>query len=158
MGAPDFRLLSRRDFVVNGIVRAAAFAAVVSVCVSACGIKPAPDFRGRWRPVNELDTTPRAIPLQPVQRFFVLPVDRTLKDVVERWAKESGRRAAYRAPTNFSVHIDAAKVSASTLETAAAQLADAYRSQAILISVEPRLIIVSTGAAAPAPPSADVAN
>jgi hypothetical protein len=158
MGAPGFRLFSCRDFVVTGFVRAAGLAVVVSVFVAACGTKPAPDFRGRWRPINELDTTPRAIPLQPVQQFFVLPADRTLKDVVERWAKESGRRAAYRAPTNFSVHIDAAKVSASTLETAAAQLADAYRSQGIQISVEPRSIIVSASGAAAAPASTDVAN
>lgn len=139
-------------------VRTVLGAVVVMSLLAACGTKPAPDFRGRWRPINELDATPRPIPLQPVQRFFVLPADRTLKDVVERWAKESGRRAAYRAPTNFSVHIDAAKVSASTLETAAAQLANAYRAQGIQIVIEPRLIVVSAAGPTHASASADVAN
>lgn len=139
-------------------VRTALGAVVVVSLLAACGVKPAPDFRGRWRPVNELDATPRPIPLQPVQRFFVLPADRTLKDVVDRWAKESGRRAVYRAPTNFSVHVDAAKVSAATLETAAAQLADAYRAQGVQIVVERRSIIVSASGPGQASASAGAAN
>jgi hypothetical protein len=56
------------------------------------------------------------------------------------------------------VHIDAAKVSASTLETAVAQLADAYRSQGIQIAIDPRMIVVSTGGAVVAPASSDAAN
>lgn len=123
------------------------------VALTACGTKPAPDFRGRWKPVNTLDESPRPIPLQPVQRFAVSPSDRSLKKVVERWAQASGRRAAYRAPTDFSIHLDAAKVSASTLETAVAQLSSAYASEGIRVELQPSLIVVTGGA-----PSTSAAN
>ncbi len=128
-----------------------AVMALVVCTLAACGTKPAPDFRGRWKAVNEVDAAPRAIPLQPVQRFLVLPSDRTLKGVVDRWAKESGRRSAYRASTDFSLHIDAAKVSASNLDTAVAQLSAAYAAQGIRIDVQPTSIVVSLGGVARGP-------
>ena len=128
--------------------------ALAVVALTACGTKPAPDFRGRWKPVNTLDESPRPIPLQPVQRFAVSPADRSLKNVVERWAEASGRRAAYRAPTDFSIHLDAAKVSASTIETAVAQLSSAYANEGIRVELQPSLIVV-TGAAPGPSTSAD---
>lgn len=117
------------------------------VALTACGTKPAPDFRGRWKPINTVDESPRPIPLQPVQRFVVSPADRSLKHVVQRWAEASGRRAAYRAPTDFSIHLDATKVSAATIETAVAQLSSAYAAEGIRVELQPALIVVTGGSA-----------
>jgi hypothetical protein len=113
---------------------------------TACGTKPAPDFRGRWREVNSIDPVPRAIPLRPVQHFVVLPSDRTLKDVVERWGRESRRRVSYRAPVNYSVHLEATRVTANSLDAAVAGLQQAYAEQGIGVRLEPNLIVVTASA------------
>lgn len=128
-------------------VRAAVWAVMVAIVVAACGAKPAPDFRGRWKEVNAIDAEPRPIPLRPVHTFRVLPSDRTLKDVVGRWANESRRRLAYRAPLNYSVHLDAAKVTAPSLDAALSQLESAYAAQAIRLSVQGEAIVVAGGVA-----------
>lgn len=136
---------------MTGFVRVAAGAVVMVMLVAACGTTPAPDFRGRWKDVNAIDAEPRPIPLRPLQTFVVLPSDRTLKDVVERWARESRRRVAYRAPMNFTVHLDAAKVTASSLDAALAQLESAYAAQAIDLELQGDVIVVAGGQPAGAP-------
>lgn len=127
-------------------VRAASTALVVLLLATACGTTPAPDFRGKWREVNAIDAQPRAIPLRPLQRFNVLPSDRSLKDVLERWARESGRRVSYRAAMNYSVHLDATKVTATGLGGALEQLQRTYSAQAIGLKLQGGLIIVTGGA------------
>lgn len=127
---------------MTGSNRVALGAVVVMLLITACGTKPAPDFRGRWREVNTIDAEPRPIPLRPVHTFAVLPSDRTLRDVVDRWARESNRRVAYRAPMNYSVHLQATKVTAASLDAALGQLESAYAAQGIALSLEANAIVV----------------
>lgn len=136
-------------------VRTALSAVVVMCLLAACGTKPAPDFRGRWREVNTIDAEPRPIPLRPVHTFAVLPSDRTLRDVVDRWGRESNRRVAYRAPLNYSVHLQATKVTAASLDAALGQLEAAYSAQGIGISLEGDAILVTARAAVAAPAASD---
>ena len=137
------------------LVRAAGCTAALMMFLTACGTTPAPDFRGRWREVNAIDAQPRPIPLRPQQRFLVLPSDRTLKDVVERWGRESRRGVAYRAPMNFSVHLAATKVTATDLDAALQQLASAYAAQAVELSLQGNTIVVTGGMGAAAPAGVD---
>lgn len=133
-----------------GSVRAASLAAVAMSLLSACGTTPAPDFRGRWREVNTIDAEPRAIPLRPLHAFVVLPSDRTLRDVVDRWGREADRRVAFRAPMNYSVHLQATKISAASLDAALGQLASAYAAQGIAIALEGDAIVVTAPGGVPA--------
>ena len=125
-----------------GFVRTAILAVISASLLSACGTTPAPDFRGRWREVNTIDTAPRAIPLRPLHAFVVLPSDRTLRDVLDRWGRESNRRVAYRAPMNYSIHFEATKVSAVSLDVALGQLAAAYAAQGIDIGLDKDAVVV----------------
>lgn len=127
-------------------IRAATAALVLMFLATGCGTTPAPDFRGSWREVNAIDPEPRAIPLRPVQYFNVLPSDRTLKDVVERWARESRLRVAYRAAMNYSVHLEATKVTATSLDSALEQLQRSYAGQGIGLQLQGTLIVVTGGA------------
>lgn len=137
---------------VMGFVRTATFAVVAMVLLSACGTTPAPDFRGRWREVNTIDSEPRAIPLRPLHTFIVLPSDRTLRDVLDRWGRESNRRVAYRAPMNYSVHLQATKVTAASLDAAVGQLAEAYAAQGIAIELaSDAIVVISRGGVVAAP-------
>ncbi len=138
-----------------GLVRTASLALVATSLLSACGTTPAPDFRGRWREVNTIDAEPRAIPLRPLHSFVVLPSDRTLRDVVDRWGRESNRRVAYRAPMNYSVHLQATKVTAASLDAALGQLASAYAAQGIGFALEDGAIVVSSVGGAAAQPASD---
>jgi predicted membrane-bound mannosyltransferase len=139
---------------VMGFVRTATLAVVAMALLSACGTTPAPDFRGRWREVNTIDAEPRAIPLRPLHAFVVLPSDRTLRDVLDRWGRESNRRVAYRAPMNYSVHLQATKVTAASLDAALGQLASAYAAQGIGISLDGDSIVVSSVGGVQAEPAA----
>lgn len=133
-----------------GSVRTAFLAVVAMSLLSACGTTPAPDFRGRWREVNTIDAEPRAIPLRPLHAFVVLPSDRTLRDVVDRWGREADRRVAFRAPMNYSVHLQATKISAASLDAALGQLASAYAAQGIAIALEGDAIVVTAPGGVPA--------
>ena len=132
-----------------GSVRTASLAVVAISLLSACGTTPAPDFRGRWREVNTVDAEPRAIPLRPLHAFVVLPSDRTLRDVVDRWGRESNRRVAFRAPMNYSVHLQATKVTAASLDAALGQLASAYAAQGIAIALDGDVIVVTSRGVVP---------
>lgn len=132
-----------------GFVRTASLAVVAMSLLSACGTTPAPDFRGRWREINTIDAEPRAIPLRSLHAFVVLPSDRTLHDVVDRWGRESNRRVAFRAPMNYSVHLQATKVTAASLDAALGQLASAYSAQGIAIALEGDAIVVTSSGVRP---------
>lgn len=136
-------------FFVKGSVRTASLAVVAMSLLSACGTTPAPDFRGRWREVNTIDAQPRAIPLRPLHAFVVLPSDRTLRDVVNRWGRESNRRVAFRAPLNYSVHLQATKVTAASLDAALSHLASTYAAQGIAIALEDDVIVVTSRSGPP---------
>jgi hypothetical protein len=142
-------LLRIRVCFVMGFIRTASFVLVVLSLLAACGTRPAPDFRGRWREVNTIDPEPRAIPLRPLHTFVVLPSDRTLRDVLDRWAKESNRRVTYRASMNYSVHLQAARVTAASLDAALAGLASAYAAQDIAIVLQGDAIVVTSRGGAP---------
>lgn len=128
---------------MTGFFRVAPCALVLASVLTACGTTPAPDFRGRWKAVNQIDAEPRPIPLRALHTFAVVPSDRTLKDVLERWARESHRRVAYRAPLNFSVHLEATKVTAASLDGALAQLESAYSAYGIELLMQGDLIVVT---------------
>lgn len=140
---------------MTGFIRAALCAAISMCVLVACGTKPAPDFRGRWRAVNTIDAEPRPIPLRPVHTFAVLPSDRTLKEVLDRWGRESQHRVIYRASMNYSIHLEATKVTAPNLGAALGQLESAYVAQGIDLTLQGQQIIVTGGLISHSPVASD---
>jgi hypothetical protein len=118
---------------------------VAVAVLAACGTSPAPDFRGRWKPVNEFAEQPLPIPLRSALIFSVSPADATLKGVLVRWAGDAGYALRYDAPMDYTLHAAASDVSADNLATALSRLEAAYSLQELQIRIRGRAIEVGGG-------------
>ncbi len=70
-----------------------------------CASRPAPDFKGRWKPVNHCAEATMAIPLHQSYLFQPSPMDGTLKHMLERWAQDSNRQLTYLHPSDFTLFV-----------------------------------------------------
>lgn len=130
MTSSDFRTI-RRCVLVSAVL-----------ALTACATRPAPDFRGRWKPVNQFDDAPVALPLQQSYVYAASPMDRTLKTLLTRWAKASKRTLSYLHSSDFTLYGPVQDVQTTNLEQAVSQLGTAYAPYGAAISVEAGQIIV----------------
>jgi hypothetical protein len=146
-------------------LRTSAMLLAVAALV-ACSTPPAKDFSGPWKPVNHFQNTPTEIPLHPAYVFYASPMDETLKTMLTRWAKDSGRELSYRIPFDVTLYQPVAGIRTSDIDDAVAQLNTIYAAQGVSIAANLRRIEVgpvgtgtpngnaSAAAASPAAPAA----
>ena len=123
---------------------------------TGCATRPAPDFGGRWKPVNRFSEETQAIPLQDTYVFYASPMDRTLKSMLERWAKDNDMTLTYRHPMDYTLYSGVAEIRTPSLQEAVSQLNTAYAAQQVTIAVSGSEIVVrvsSGNSAAPATPA-----
>ena len=123
---------------------------------TGCATRPAPDFGGRWKPVNRFSEETQAIPLQDTYVFYASPMDRTLKAMLERWAKDNDMTLTYRHPMDYTLYSGVAEIRTPSLQEAVSQLNTAYAAQQVTIGVSGSEIVVrvsSGNSAAPATPA-----
>lgn len=114
----------------------------LALAMAACAARSAPNFRGRWQPVNRFAETPREIPLHQAYVYAPLPLDRTLKSMLTRWARDSRMTLSYLHGSDYTLHQPVAHVRTSNLQLALEQLNQAYASQGVAISADDRRITV----------------
>lgn len=131
-------------------------AIAVAVALAGCATRPAPDFGGRWKPVNRYAEAPDEIPLHKSYAFYPSPMDGTLKNMLTRWAKDSGMKLDYQHYSDFTLHQGVAQINTTSLPDAVAQLNTAYAGHGVVISREGDQIVVRSAVSAPASPSASV--
>ena len=129
----------------------------LAFAVVACATRPAPNFRGRWKPVNQYADAPVAIPLYESYTYAASPMDRTLKGLLTRWAKASKRTLSYLHASDFTLYGPVKDVNTTSLEQAVAQLNSAYASYDVAISVEAGQITVRHTQAPAVPPAQSAA-
>lgn len=95
----------------------------------------------RWKPVNRFTDEPREIPLQQAYVFQAMPLDRTLKVMLGRWAADTGMALAYQHPSDFTLHKPVAQVRATRLTDALLELEAAY-GQRLTLAVDGNTITV----------------
>lgn len=117
----------------------------LSAIFAGCGTTPAPDFGGRWKSVNRLSETPEAIPLQDTYLYYASPMDRTLKKMLERWAKDSEMEVDYRHPMDYTLYTAVGAIRTPSLQEAVSQLNAAYSEQQVSIGVSGNQIVVRVG-------------
>jgi hypothetical protein len=117
----------------------------LSAIFAGCGTTPAPDFGGRWKSVNRLSETPEAIPLQDSYLYYASPMDRTLKKMLERWAKDSEMEVDYRHPMDYTLYTAVGAIRTPSLQEAVSQLNAAYSEQQVSIGVSGNQIVVRVG-------------
>lgn len=124
----------------------------LSALVTGCATPAAPEYGGRWRPVNRFSEAPQEIALQRAYLFYASPLDATLKTMLERWAADSKMTLDYQAPVDYTLHAPVADVRGDDLNSAVSRLSTIYAAQRLAITVEGNRIVVreSENSVAPA--------
>lgn len=92
--------------------------------------------------MNHYGEQPQVIPLRPAYVYYAAPVDRTLKGLLERWARDSHMALDYGHDADFTLYRPVADVHSDDLRSAVASLAALYVSQQVAIAIEGDRIIV----------------
>ena len=124
---------------------------VLSLAAVACATKPAPNFKGRWQPINNLGDAPVELPLQEAHLYTASPLDRTLKSMLTRWARESRMTMSYLHGSDFTLYKPVADIRTASLQHAVSQLNAAYAAQGLVISVDASQITVRAAQTAVVP-------
>lgn len=146
----------KQAFLSKGCTVAVIAAAVL---LAGCATKPAPDFGGRWKPVNRFASTTMEIPLYSSYVYQASPMDGTLKTMLERWAKDSGMTLDYRLSSDYTLYGAVANITTTNPQQAVIDLSTAYAGQGVSISIVGNQIVVQSVSASTASASgADAAS
>src|SRR3546814_18250835 len=85
-----------------------------------------------------------SIPLYQTYVFYPSPMDRTLKSMLTRWAKDSKRTLSYLHSSDFTLYRDVADIRTTDLEDAVSRLNSAYSAEGVSITHDDRQIVVSS--------------
>lgn len=128
------------------LMRVVIILAVLSL--AACATRPAPDFGGRWKPVNRFAATTTEIPLHGTYVFQASPMDGTLKAMLERWATDSGMALDYQLGSDFTLHQAVASIATPDAQLAVEGISSAFATQGIRVSIDGnRIVAQAVGAA-----------
>jgi len=122
----------------------------VTVLLAGCATKPAPDFGGRWQPVNRFARTTMEIPLYTSYVYQASPMDGTLKTMLERWAKDSGMTLDYRLSSDYTLYGAVSTIGTTNPQQAVDAISAAYAGQGVRVSIVGSQIIVQPAVAATA--------
>jgi len=110
---------------------------------SGCSTHTAPGLKGKWKPINHFSETAEAVPINPPYIFSATPADATLKTLLERWAKDSGKTLSYRHPNDYTLYAPVSRIRTHRLDEALTALTAAYANQRVSITLEQQAIVVS---------------
>lgn len=156
--APDDQRTNARDcFFVRqsearmnqAFIAKMSIAAVAALMVAGCATKSAPDFGGRWKPVNRFAAATTEIPLYSSYVYQASPMDGTLKAMLERWAKDSGRTLDYRLSSDFTLYGAVSNIDTTNAQQAVIDLTAAYAAQGISVSIVGNQIVVQSAGSTP---------
>ncbi len=114
--------------------------------LTACGTPPAKDFSGSWHPINRFQSQPTEIPLQQAYTFYAAPTDETLKTMLTRWAKDTGRKLEYGLGYDVTLYEPVAEIRTTDIDSAVQQLSGIFVAQNVLVTAHPREIVVQATA------------
>jgi hypothetical protein len=124
-------------------------AACAAFLLAACAAR-APDFGGRWKPVNRYADATQAIPLQQAYVFAASPMDGTLRNMLARWARDAHLALEWRHPSDYTLHSAVAGIHTADVREAAALVTAAFAPQRLEAVVEGnRIVVRATDAPAP---------
>jgi hypothetical protein len=147
----------KQALLSKGSIRVAMTA--VALLLAGCATKPAPDFGGRWKPVNRFASTTMEIPLYTSYVYQATPMDGTLKTMLERWAKDSGMTLDYRLSSDYTLYGAVSTIGTTNAQQAVTDVSAAYAGQGVLVSIVGNQIVVQPASAATAAAaSADAAG
>lgn len=128
-----------KDFLNRTLASALLLAALA---LAGCGTPAAKNFGGPWKPVNRFQDKPTEIPLAPIYTFYASPMDETLKAMLTRWARDSGRTLSYRLAFDVTLYKPISSIRTSDIRAATTQLNSIYAAQGVFVIANDRQILV----------------
>ncbi len=104
-----------------------------AMLVIACSAPQAPDFEGRWKPLNQFEKKIRVIPKTRPYAYEVIQLDTTLASVLERWALDSKVKFKSSCDSDYSLPTSITQLKAPTLEQGIKQVNDIYLQQGVQV-------------------------
>lgn len=133
---------------------ALALALLTSSALTACGTPPAKDLSGPWHPINRFQSQANKIPLEQPYTFYAAPMDETLRTMLGRWTKDTGRTLSYGLSYDVTLYQPVAAIHTPDIESAAQQLSKIFAPQGVLVTAHPREIVVQAVTSADQRPQA----
>lgn len=96
----------------------------LSFVLTACG--SAPNYSGTWQPLNVYSKFVEEIPLARPYQYYALPIDGTLKGLLERWASDSDVQLHYLYSSDFSLPVEVKGIDQLEFSKALLELKDIY--------------------------------
>ncbi|MDO5692743.1 MAG: hypothetical protein Q4G70_09725 [Pseudomonadota bacterium] len=119
-------------------------APVLCIVLGACSSPPPPpSFGSDWKQVNTFTTEVQTLPFHVEHMYVVRPLDRTLKGLMQRWAKESGMTLDYRASADFTLSVQTANVRSPVLPDALSCLNGVYQPHGASMALVVNAIVVT---------------
>jgi hypothetical protein len=115
--------------------------------LQACAVPKAVDIADNWRPINTLSATPQEIPLKEeaeLLRFQMLPTDATLRNMLERWAKEYGGTLDWQYPSDLTLVSGLESVKDNNLQRALNTVRRSYAAQKLRVQVSASKAVLVT--------------
>lgn len=129
------------------LLKGTTFALLSALLLSGCATQPAPEFGGRWKPVNRFSKTTSEIPLHSSYVYQASPMDGTLKGMLERWAKDSGMSLDYRISSDYTLYRGVSEISTTRPQQALVELTAAYARQGVSVAIIGNRIVVDRATA-----------
>jgi hypothetical protein len=118
-------------------------ASLAALLVLAGCASTAKDFGGSWKPVNKFQDAPTEIPLAESYAFYASPMDGTLKAMLTRWAKDSGRELSYQLRSDYTLYTPVKQINTQDINAATDELSHIYAAQLVSVTATDRKILVA---------------
>jgi hypothetical protein len=147
----DFAAISipSSGYDVNNLLNRSLFGAsmLALLALAGCGTPSAKDFGGSWKPVNRFQDATTEIPLAQPYTYYAAPMDGTLKTMLARWSKDSGRELSYQLHSDFTLYKPVTQIHTLDIQAAMAELNQIYAAQQVSVTANDKQIVVAEASA-----------
>ncbi|WP_434779715.1 hypothetical protein [Neisseria sp. Ec49-e6-T10] len=108
------------------------------------GCGHAPNYSGSWKPLNTYSSQIEEIPLAKPYEYTVLPIDKTLKALLERWTADSKIMLSYQSTFDYTLPRSVGQIKEHDLPQAIAWLNQFYANKGVVIRQEGDYLVTVT--------------
>ncbi|MCW0390433.1 hypothetical protein FHR66_002210 [Xanthomonas sp. F4] len=94
------------------------------------------------------------IPLYSSYVYQAIPMDGTLKTMLERWAKDSNMQLSYGIQSDYTLYAPVAKINTTSIQQAVAELSVVYAQEGLSVTAAGNRILVQPSSSLSGAPAA----
>ena len=125
-----------------------SFSLALVALLQGCVAPPvAVDMADNWKPINSLPAEPQEIPLKEeamLHKYQMLPTDSSLRNMLERWAKESDGALDWQYPADLTLVSGLSAIKDNNLQRALGVVRRTYAAQKLRVQVSPNKSMLVT--------------